>query len=117
MLQDPTKVDRSGAYIARQAAKSVVAAKLARRCLVQVSSQAVSLSVVGLEQLSGMLCMLLASSGCLRPLLCQDRRASHERGASASPEAAALRLTTGLPVMPCTRICGCCLAVLPQVHV
>lgn len=35
--QDPTKVDRSGAYIARQAAKSVVAAGLARRCLVQVS--------------------------------------------------------------------------------
>lgn len=35
-LQDPTKVDRSGAYIARQAAKSVVAAGLARRCLVQV---------------------------------------------------------------------------------
>ena len=34
--QDPTKVDRSGAYIARQAAKSVVASKLARRCLVQV---------------------------------------------------------------------------------
>jgi hypothetical protein len=36
-VQDPTKVDRSGAYIARQAAKSVVAAGLARRCLVQVS--------------------------------------------------------------------------------
>ncbi|KAI8471287.1 MAG: S-adenosylmethionine synthase [Monoraphidium minutum] len=35
--KDPTKVDRSGAYIARQAAKSVVAAGLARRCLVQVS--------------------------------------------------------------------------------
>merc|ERR1719198_2842613 len=35
--KDPTKVDRSGAYIARQAAKSVVAAKLARRALVQVS--------------------------------------------------------------------------------
>jgi S-adenosylmethionine synthetase len=34
--KDPTKVDRSGAYIARQAAKSVVAAGLARRCLVQV---------------------------------------------------------------------------------
>ncbi|GBF96030.1 S-adenosylmethionine synthase-like [Raphidocelis subcapitata] len=33
--KDPTKVDRSGAYIARQAAKSVVAAGLARRCLVQ----------------------------------------------------------------------------------
>jgi S-adenosylmethionine synthetase len=30
-------VDRSGAYIVRQAAKSVVAAGLARRCLVQVS--------------------------------------------------------------------------------
>jgi S-adenosylmethionine synthetase len=35
--KDPTKVDRSGAYIARQAAKSVVAAGLANRCLVQVS--------------------------------------------------------------------------------
>jgi len=35
--KDPTKVDRSGAYIARQAAKSVVAAGLAKRCLVQVS--------------------------------------------------------------------------------
>lgn len=35
--KDPTKVDRSGAYIARQAAKSVVASGLARRCLVQVS--------------------------------------------------------------------------------
>jgi S-adenosylmethionine synthetase len=30
------QVDRSGAYVARQAAKSVVAAGLARRCLVQV---------------------------------------------------------------------------------
>jgi len=35
--KDPTKVDRSGAYIARQAAKSVVAAGLANRCLVQVA--------------------------------------------------------------------------------
>lgn len=35
--KDPTKVDRSGAYVARQAAKSVVASKLARRCLIQVS--------------------------------------------------------------------------------
>eukprot|EP00951_Prasinocladus_malaysianus_P033886 scaffold338325_cov46-Prasinocladus_malaysianus.AAC.1 len=35
--KDPTKVDRSGAYIARQAAKSVVASGLARRCLFQVS--------------------------------------------------------------------------------
>eukprot|EP00244_Chara_vulgaris_P000137 TRINITY_DN101_c0_g1_i1.p1 TRINITY_DN101_c0_g1~~TRINITY_DN101_c0_g1_i1.p1 ORF type:complete len:400 (-),score=83.48 TRINITY_DN101_c0_g1_i1:23-1222(-) len=35
--KDPTKVDRSGAYIVRQAAKSVVAAGLSRRCLVQVS--------------------------------------------------------------------------------
>jgi len=30
-------VDRSGAYIVRQAAKSIVASKLARRALVQVS--------------------------------------------------------------------------------
>lgn len=35
--KDPTKVDRSGAYITRQAAKSIVAAGLARRVLVQVS--------------------------------------------------------------------------------
>lgn len=35
--KDPTKVDRSAAYVARQAAKSVVAAGLASRCLVQVS--------------------------------------------------------------------------------
>merc|ERR1712070_704436 len=35
--KDTTKVDRSGAYIVRQAAKSVVAAGLARRCIVQVS--------------------------------------------------------------------------------
>jgi S-adenosylmethionine synthetase len=35
--KDPTKVDRSGAYIVRQAAKSIVAAKLARRAIVQVS--------------------------------------------------------------------------------
>ncbi len=35
--KDPTKVDRSGAYAARQAAKSVVAAGLAERCEVQVA--------------------------------------------------------------------------------
>ncbi|KAF5823660.1 S-adenosylmethionine synthase 2 [Helianthus annuus] len=35
--KDHTKVDRSGAYIVRQAAKSVVALGLARRCIVQVS--------------------------------------------------------------------------------
>ncbi|KAI8025150.1 S-adenosylmethionine synthase 2 [Camellia lanceoleosa] len=34
---DPSKVDRSGAYIVRQAAKSIVASGLARRCIVQVS--------------------------------------------------------------------------------
>ena len=44
--QDPTKVDRSGAYIARQAAKSVVAAGLARRCLVQVRSTRAALQLV-----------------------------------------------------------------------
>merc|ERR1711998_73880 len=35
--KDPTKVDRSAAYICRQMAKSVVKSKLAKRCLVQVS--------------------------------------------------------------------------------
>merc|ERR1719223_918427 len=35
--KDPTKVDRSGAYAARWVAKSLVAAKLCKRVLVQVS--------------------------------------------------------------------------------
>merc|ERR1712164_164739 len=35
--KDYTKVDRSGAYMCRWIAKSLVAAKLAKRCLVQVS--------------------------------------------------------------------------------
>lgn len=35
--KDPTKVDRSAAYAARHAAKNIVAAKLARRCLIQLS--------------------------------------------------------------------------------
>ena len=35
--KDPTKVDRSGAYMARYAAKNVVAAGLAEKCEIQVS--------------------------------------------------------------------------------
>jgi S-adenosylmethionine synthetase len=35
--KDPTKVDRSAAYAARYVAKNVVAAKLAKRCEVQIS--------------------------------------------------------------------------------
>jgi S-adenosylmethionine synthetase len=35
--KDPTKVDRSAAYVARYLAKNVVAAKLARRCTIQLS--------------------------------------------------------------------------------
>jgi S-adenosylmethionine synthetase len=35
--KDPSKVDRSGAYAARYVAKNIVAAKLARRCEVQIS--------------------------------------------------------------------------------
>jgi len=35
--KDPTKVDRSGAYMARYIAKNIVAAKLARRCWVQLA--------------------------------------------------------------------------------
>jgi S-adenosylmethionine synthetase len=35
--KDPTKVDRSAAYAARWVAKSIVAAGLAKRCIVQVA--------------------------------------------------------------------------------
>jgi len=35
--KDPTKVDRSGAYMARHVAKNVVAAELARECEVQIA--------------------------------------------------------------------------------
>ena len=35
--KDPTKVDRSAAYAARYAAKNIVAAKLARRCEIQLA--------------------------------------------------------------------------------
>jgi S-adenosylmethionine synthetase len=35
--KDPTKVDRSACYMARYAAKNIVAAGLARKCLVQVA--------------------------------------------------------------------------------
>ena len=35
--KDPTKVDRSGAYIARYVAKNIVAAGLAKRCEVQIA--------------------------------------------------------------------------------
>ena len=35
--KDPSKVDRSGAYMARYVAKNIVAAGLAERCEVQVS--------------------------------------------------------------------------------
>ncbi len=35
--KDPTKVDRSGAYMTRYAAKNVVAAGLAEKCLIQVA--------------------------------------------------------------------------------
>ncbi len=35
--KDPTKVDRSAAYMARHVAKNIVAAGLAERCLVQLA--------------------------------------------------------------------------------
>jgi len=35
--KDPTKVDRSAAYMARYIAKNIMAAKLARRCTVQLA--------------------------------------------------------------------------------
>ena len=48
--KDPTKVDRSAAYAARYAAKNIVAAGLARRCMIQLSyaigvSEPVSISL------------------------------------------------------------------------
>lgn len=48
--KDPTKVDRSAAYAARYAAKNIVAAGLARKCLIQLSyaigvSEPVSISL------------------------------------------------------------------------
>ena len=57
--KDPTKVDRSAAYAARYAAKNIVAAGLAKRCLIQLSyaigvSAPVSISVetYGTEKVS-----------------------------------------------------------------
>ena len=35
--KDPSKVDRSGAYVARHIAKNIVAAGLARKCLIQIA--------------------------------------------------------------------------------
>ena len=35
--KDPTKVDRSAAYMARYIAKNIVHAKLAKKCLIQIS--------------------------------------------------------------------------------
>ena len=35
--KDPTKVDRSGSYMARYIAKNIVAAKLAQKCQVQIA--------------------------------------------------------------------------------
>ncbi|MGQ0537244.1 MAG: methionine adenosyltransferase [Methanobacteriota archaeon] len=46
--KDPTKVDRSAAYAARWIAKNVVAAGLARRCLIQLAYSIGSLEPVGL---------------------------------------------------------------------
>ena len=48
--KDPSKVDRSGAYAARHIAKNIVAAGLARKCLVQIAyaigvAEPVSLSI------------------------------------------------------------------------
>jgi S-adenosylmethionine synthetase len=53
--KDPTKVDRSGAYICRQAAKSVVAAKLARRWVACAESGCMH---QGNRQQAGSVCIL-----------------------------------------------------------
>ncbi len=56
--KDPTKVDRSAAYMARYAAKNIVAAKLARRCEVALAYAigmadpvAVTINTFGTEQI------------------------------------------------------------------
>ena len=65
--KDPTKVDRSGAYIARQAAKSIVGSGLARRALVQVrpgeglAGNGIGLGMLGL---AGLLALIPLNS-CL----------------------------------------------------
>ncbi|MCL1924259.1 MAG: methionine adenosyltransferase domain-containing protein, partial [Defluviitaleaceae bacterium] len=51
--KDATKVDRSGAYMARYVAKNIVAAKLAKKCEIEIAyaigvSHPVSLSVTSL---------------------------------------------------------------------
>ena len=56
--KDPTKVDRSAAYIARYMAKNIVAANLARRCTIQL---AYAIGVA--EPLS--ICVDLHGTGCV----------------------------------------------------
>jgi S-adenosylmethionine synthetase len=73
--KDPTKVDRSGAYMARYVAKNVVAAGLARRCELQLAYAigvahplAINLQTFGTGVMAdGALASLVESSFDLRP--------------------------------------------------
>jgi len=73
--KDPTKVDRSGAYMARYVAKNVVAAGLARRCEIQLAYAigvarplAVNVDTYGTGSLSdGRLADLITTAFDLRP--------------------------------------------------
>ena len=73
--KDPTKVDRSGAYMARHVAKNVVAAGLARRCEIQLAYAigvarplAINVETYGTGRISeARLADLVASEFDLRP--------------------------------------------------
>ena len=73
--KDPTKVDRSGAYMARYVAKNVVAAGLARRCEIQLAYAigvahplAVNVDTYGTGSITdGRLSDLIATAFDLRP--------------------------------------------------
>jgi len=47
--KDPSRIDRTGAYLARYAAKNIVAAELARECEVQISYAIGRLEPIGIE--------------------------------------------------------------------
>ena len=74
--KDPTKVDRSGAYMARFAAKNVVAAGLAKECLVSVAyaiGRAEPLMVQAENEEGKDLSDLVAAKFDFRPLAIIDR--------------------------------------------
>ncbi|MDO8619334.1 MAG: methionine adenosyltransferase [Candidatus Daviesbacteria bacterium] len=69
--KDPTKVDRSGAYMARYVAKNIVANKLAKECLVSVAyaiGRAEPLMVEALDENGKSLAKIVKAKFDFRPL-------------------------------------------------